>query len=669
MHLDEFLNSRSIVNLQTFQFFWAPTGPRSSSKSELLRILRREMLSPGRVRTLFDGLSNAHRDMLRTLLRSEGYTTAADVLLRRVPSAGPGSAPAHEVLRDLDRQGFVARVEARGPNGRTAESILIPLELADVLAEVLNLDLRDPALMLSLQSLLTSEGSHPEGSLTHLVLPTAVEARIAALPDAALQRAVGVALSQPAGILPLERFPAHGLDMEAVDPSAWRRLLEQSHLGTFGHLDLDDFALGDDHDCLVLYQEVVQSRLAPPLAVQPPVDHTYACGVDFITDLATLVDFLRANPSKLTGTARLFKGARNQLLPRMACRTTFFMDEETLLAHKLTVARRLGLLEMRGDERLHTSASAAAWQARPLGEQARSVLDALLAMIHPLLPRHFRHLTQTALEFLADLPADSWLPTRAFVSLVLSRHLMGILARGEAMLDPPSEDAPAGVAPARDDVAWRTFQPGSPTLEEIAAAITEPFLRALNYVGLIDIGRAADHSFLRPTALAPFLLRDAPLPPLPPNRLLLVNPDGEVVLFPEGQVVELLHQLSAFCDRGKSEVTVHLRLSRESVQRAALRGLSAESILALLRRHCRVPLAQNIEYSVRNWVASIHPAAIETLHVLALPSAEALDAALRLPEIAPLVLRRLSPTAVALTVPDLSPEAQDALAQLGIYLT
>ena len=99
-----------------------------------------------------------------------------------------------------------------------------------------------------------------------------------------------------------------------------------------------------------------------------------------------------------------------------------------------------------------------------------------------------------------------------------------------------------------------------------------------------------------------------------------------------------------------------------------LRGLSAESIVATLAGHCRVPLSQNIDYSIRQWAASIHPAEVRTLHVLELPSPETLDAALQLPEIAPLLLRRLSPTAVALTVRHLGPEAEDALKQLGIHI-
>ena len=112
----------------------------------------------------------------------------------------------------------------------------------------------------------------------------------------------------------------------------------------------------------------------------------------------------------------------------------------------------------------------------------------------------------------------------------------------------------------------------------------------------------------------------------------------------------------------------HLRISQESVCRAALLGLDGDTLIATLRDHCRVELSQNIEYSIRTWAESVHPAEVRTLHVLELPSPEVLDAALRLPEVAPLVARRLSPTAIALSVAQLPPEAEDALKQLGVHL-
>lgn len=666
MHLDEFLNARSIAALQTMQWIWAPTTPRSSSKSQLLRLLRREMLSPERVRKRFGHLDETHQQFLRGLLRLDGYEGDVDLVTRRI--AGPPLSPEARVdmLGDLAREGFINHSPTKGWRRREVVHALIPQELGDVLAEVLNLDTREPGLMLSLARFLDDGRARrpasaaledPDQELARLLEPAAIDRRIADLPDPEIQQAVRAALRHPAGILRLERFPAHDLDIEAVDPAHWRKTLEGHRLGTFGHLSLVEHGLGDDHECLVLYREVVESHAAAQASPDRAMDHVYACGIDFLTDLSALADFVRSTPSKLTSAGRFFKGARNQLLPRTACRTTFYSDEDSLLALKVAVARALGVAEIRGDGRLHASHAALDWQALPLRDQARALLDVLPKLGDPSSATpHFRSLADRAVRLVRELPCGAWLPTAAFLAIVVARHLLDLVERPQAA-GPPSTDAPT---------PWAYPRPGD-TLTAVADLAAEPLLRALNYTGLIDVGRHGGTDYLRPTPLVPTLLGDAEPPR--PAKLLMVNPDGEVVLFPEEGHVELLHRLCAFCDREKTEVTLHLRISQDSIQRAALRGLDPDAIIATLRAHCRVPLSQNIDYSIRNWAASVHPAAVRTLHVLELPSPEILDAAVQLPELAPLVLRRLSPTALVLEVPDLDPEAQDALKQLGIFLT
>lgn len=658
MQLDDFLNSRSIGSLQLLQWFWGAGSSRSASKSELLRLLRQAMLQPERVRQSFDALGAAAQDLLRALLRQEGYEADAALLFRRVsqPPATPHAE--REVLDELSRRGFVSHTAARTSERLESLRATVPQELGDVVAGVLNLDIREPGVMLSLRQRLAQPGQPQQPPTAELLAPHSVEERIAALPDHALQRAVRLALDDHAGIIPLERFPSLGLDVESVDSPRWRTALEGAHLGTFGHLSLLDHALGDDHDCLVLYQELVEAHAAAQAADAPALDHTYACGIDFLTDLMAAVDFLRANPCRLTAAGRLFRGARNQFIPLTALRTSFFMDEETLLAHKLSVAQELGLLELHDDGRVHATRAAAAWEQQPLAEQALALLDALLRLGEGSCPpNHFRALAAVARDLLSESPPGLWYPTGAFLARVLARFLLGRIEAGPT----------PGPGPAAPDVRWWRHTHALNTVGALAAAAREPLLQALNYAGILDLGRRGDRAFVAASRLAPVILRGQSLPS-PAGRIILVNPDSEVILFPDDGHVELLHRLCAFCERGKSEVTLHLRITQESVQRAVLRGLSSDEMIATLHAHCRAPVSQNIEYSIRTWAARVHPAGIRTVHVLELPSAEALDAALRLPEIAPLVVQRLSPTVASLRVPQLDTDAEDALRKLGIYL-
>ncbi|MFW6161271.1 MAG: helicase-associated domain-containing protein [Planctomycetota bacterium] len=668
MRLEEFLNERSIANLQSLQWFWAPATRRSGSKSTLLRLLRQEMLSPDRVRASFEALEPVQQEFLRGLLRLEGYAGDAEFLLRRLPGGTPGPQAVREMLEHLSYRGFLRYLAlGRWENGEGFR-VEMPQELADTLAEALNIDTREPGLMLSLAHYLAELDERQRRDLAarhglgesnlHQALaePEGIERRLDALAEP-VQQAARIALDGHGGVLPLDRFPSEGLDIEDVDGPAWRTALEEAALGTYGELSLLELGVGDDHECLVLYHEIVEAWAAAQARDDLTVDHTYACGVDFLTDLLVTVDFVRVQPSKLTSAGRFFKGARNQLSPITALHSTFFADEEALLTFTLTVARELGLVELRPDDRLHATGGSAAWQARPLAEQARAVLEVMLALGATAVPRpHFQGLAAAAKQTVLGLEPGPWVPTRAFLSQVVARYVGALLDRGALT---PQEACEAELLPWGPPRAPRT-------LGGMAEAAREPLLRALNYAGLLDIGRCGDRTFVRASDLVPAILGESELPE--PGALLLVNPDFEVVLFPEPGHRVLLHRLCAFCDREKNEVTRHLRLSRDSVQRAVLRGLDADTIVATLRDHGRVPLAQNIEYSIRTWAEDIHPAEVETLHILELPSAQVADAALQLPEVAPLVARRLSPTALALTQPHLPPAAEDALKQLGIHL-
>ncbi|MBM4031912.1 MAG: hypothetical protein FJ291_09020 [Planctomycetes bacterium] len=656
MQLDDFLNSRSVATLQVLQWHWAPNTPRSASKSELLRILRQAMLAPDRARDAFNALSPTAQDLLQAILRQDDYTANVAALLRRVarPPLGTAEQAERDVVEELSRRGFLLCATTRDAAGAECLRATVPQELGDVLAEALNLDIREPQVMLSLRTRLGLAGRPNAAIPAELLEPQAIERRIAALPDPAAQRAVRLALHDHAGVLPLERFPSLGLDIEAADPAQWRRSLEAALLGTLGHLSLTELGLGDDHDCLVLYQELVEAHAAARSPAGPSFDHVYSCGTDFLADVTALVDFLRANPSKPTSAGRLLKGARNLLAPLTALRSTFFMDEDTLLGHKLAAAQELALLERCDDERLHATRSAADWERLPLAEQARALLDALLRLAQAACPdHHFPSLAAVARRIIAASTPGTWHPTNAFLARTLSRFLLELLSSG-------------GQASAKQAVPW-VHPRALSTVGALAAAAREPLLQAFNYAGVLDIARQGGQSFVAASPLVPAILGDAAFPS-PAGRLILVNPDFEVILFPDEGHAVLLHALAAFCDRGKREVTLHLRITRDSVQRAVLRGLSPDDVLATLRANSRAPVPQNIEYSIRDWAGGVHPAAIRTLHVLELPSAEAMDAALCLPELAPLIVRRLSPTAAVLNAAALGPDAESALRQLGIHL-
>jgi len=158
VRLQEFLNHLSIANLQSLQWLWAPGRRRSSSKHELLRLLRLEMLSPARAGACFAALDPVHQEFLRGLLRLEGYEGDVEALVRRLPGGPRGPQHVRELLEVLAYRGFLrywsTGVGGRGEGFRAA----MPQELGDALAEALNVDTREPAVMLSLDAWLSALG-------------------------------------------------------------------------------------------------------------------------------------------------------------------------------------------------------------------------------------------------------------------------------------------------------------------------------------------------------------------------------------------------------------------------------------------------------------------------------------------------------------------------------
>jgi hypothetical protein len=128
------------------------------------------------------------------------------------------------------------------------------------------------------------------------------------------------------------------------------------------------------------------------------------------------------------------------------------------------------------------------------------------------------------------------------------------------------------------------------------------------------------------------------------GRPLLVTPDFEVVVLPEGDVAGSIHRLGGYAQRVKSGDVVHFRFTRESIEGAVAQGRDVEELLGWLAQRARGPVPQNVATSIRAWSAGVVFGTLERGVVLKLPRREALDAVLAVPGIAALLVRRLSPT-------------------------
>ena len=123
------------------------------------------------------------------------------------------------------------------------------------------------------------------------------------------------------------------------------------------------------------------------------------------------------------------------------------------------------------------------------------------------------------------------------------------------------------------------------------------------------------------------------------GKPLLVTPDFEVVVLPEGDVAGCVHRLGGYAQRVKSGDVVHFRLTRDSIEDAVAEGRDVEELLTWLTEKARGPVPGNVATSVRAWAAGVTFGTLERGVVLRLPRAEALDAVLAVAVRKPLVVR------------------------------
>ena len=86
---------------------------------------------------------------------------------------------------------------------------------------------------------------------------------------------------------------------------------------------------------------------------------------------------------------------------------------------------------------------------------------------------------------------------------------------------------------------------------------------------------------------------------------LVVQPNFEVVFLSPSPAVEA--SLGRFCERIGREVGVLFRITRQSVERAAMSGLRAEYVLDTLAHASRSPIPPNVAHEIPGWMTATAP--------------------------------------------------------------
>jgi hypothetical protein len=686
--LKGYLESKRVSELQEFHVFWSDgNGQPPARREELLADLAQMFRDQGRVGARLKLLAEKPLLVLHLLVRAQDFAADLPGLVKAADGASIEGYEVEAAARALGRRGFVEVLRDRHWTRYGREVYAVPKELAEGISVLLMEDRRGPRQVFTLAGHLASL---PPARVRRLLKARGLDEGLASLEAAevaahivdgrtgraVLEHAPGedlrglilAAVTDCGGIVPRSRYKR---DLGAPlrwQRKRWQRYLEENGLGTVTTLGLADCGIELEGETTVVFAEVVE-RVLTGLSVDPKeVDRVASARVDLLTDVSHFLRFVASNPIRVTHGRTIHRAAYGRILEGLTFREDALVDRTEVFQVVYDLAGALGLVETAEDRLLQLTRPGQQWDTVPLPKKVRLVYDHFLDERRPdHRDFHDRPLRRLLAARLADTPQGVWAGIRTLPFLARNDYLAGLEEEG--------------VRAAYRNRFQQTFDPPREEPNDLAEALVDWTIGRLYLLGVVDVGfRGKEPAAVRLTEQGRRLLAGegkgeagagparVPVSPEERARPLVVNPDFEVLLLPEGDVNEVAHTLDRFARRVRSDEVTRYRLQREDVERAIVQGMTVEEILAFLGERCRTPLPQNVAYSIREWGGRVRFGRQREAVLLEVDREDALDRALTLDAVKALLIVRLGPTVAALRAPVSDFKTVEALKALGVYL-
>lgn len=675
MALQSALQAKSRGELLEFLSFWDGHGRPPETPDALIGELSRRMANEKAVRKRVRFLSKKLVDLLKFFLRSEGYRAGQDLLGRSRSFSYLSPFELKAAVNALCKRGFL--FQAPSGNGKPLEDTwLVPCELGDILQTFVWDDDRtieetvtlaghlgcvcEPADLGRLVGAIVGQPIAKldvPGAVALLAAPQAVGARLEGLDERVRALAVTVA-ERYGGLASRATLEKNHRELGRTNRKKLQEQLESRMLGTVRQLSLGEYGIHQFDEVIVIFDELVPAVAAwgqPPLASR--LETVRSLGVDLISDISAFLSYIDHNPIKLTLSGKVYRTAVRKLEDGFIVESTSGVTGQWLFQYLFDFCQSQSMIERGDDRSVVLTIKGRAWDRMPLDKKLSRLLRFSTGnWSHVVEPFHGPRLIELYLDALRDLPLDTWVDVNAPAFSARNRYI--------AHLDR------LGVRDAFQSRYQFTQQSGMRDSQQLAAALTQWARERLFLFGMVDLGEIdGKPAAVRLTALgARALGKEVPREQIEARAPLVVNPDFEMLLFPDGDTYDLITELDRFAERTSSDSAYHYRLTAGSIERAVAEGLEASTILRLLSENARVEVPQNVIYSIRRWAEKVKFVTVEPVCLLRGRNKEVIDRILHDPRLKPHVVERLSATAVLVARTTEREELARLLEPLGVFL-
>ena len=412
-------------------------------------------------------------------------------------------------------------------------------------------------------------------------------------------------------------------------------------------------AFEDTQSLVFVPPEIAAPRSTPepvrlPLqTVTPPNNPTPGPDYALAWDILTYINYLSLNTLDLTNNGLMPKRDLKKLLPQL---WPIYLDMQEHRLEFLLKLSRQQEISVREMDRLLPGPALAEWLKLDFYEQARRCVQTWLQhsiQVGPLsLPYPYYYskqpvitaANQKILSWLAPCEVGQWYDLNSLLQKVQREDPYFIISR---------QDLLNMLGPHRLTETSKLW----PRLE--GEIIHKTLGTALEWLGVVRVGRE-DNGQVTAFQLTEFgasVCGNAPQPVTPGSpRPILVQPDFEILLLtPQVETVWLLEK---FTSLRKLDLVSLYSLNREALLRGLESGLSLKSLNEWLEKSNAQPLPQNLSVSLADWSKGFKQINVENVTLLEADDETVLNELLRSKQYADYFVRRISPLAAIVRLPD-----------------